>query len=101
MAFFQFSSRPACAVRWRRALPRTLSVFTRMTFTLNSSSTAFLICGLVARGLATMVYWLYFVPWRVPFSVNRAVLMMSKVFIGLVLQAGFQFLERALGDEQL
>ena len=33
MAFFQSGALPACAVRWRRALPRTLSVFTLMTFT--------------------------------------------------------------------
>ena len=47
MAFFQSGALPACVVRWRRALPRTFSVLTLMTLTLNSSCTAWRICGLV------------------------------------------------------
>src|SRR5436309_14880682 len=73
-AFFQSSSLPACLVRWRRSLPRTLRVFTRTTLTLKSSSTALRIWNLLARRSATTVYWLSFEDCRVPFSVRRAVL---------------------------
>jgi hypothetical protein len=40
MAFFQLEVTPACKVRLRRALPRTFSVLTLTTLTLNSSCTA-------------------------------------------------------------
>src|SRR5450432_294139 len=100
MAFFQSLVRPACNVRLRRALPRTLSVLTLVTLTLNNSCTACRICGLVARRSATMVYWLNFSPWRVPFSVRRTVLMISKGFMLFVGQAGFDFFKRALREQQ-
>src|SRR5690349_16126107 len=101
MAFFQSIALPACAVRWRRALPRTFSVFTLRTFTLNSSCTAARICGLVARRSATTVYWLNFSPWRVPFSVSRTVLTMSKEFMLFLVQTGFDFFKRSTGEDQL
>src|SRR5271170_4899456 len=100
MAFFQSIALPACDVRWRRDLPRTFKVLTLVTLTLKSSCTACRICGLVARRSATMVYWLCFSPWRVPFSVRRTVLMISKAFMLFVGQAGFYFFKRALGEEQ-
>src|SRR5271165_3959932 len=100
MAFFQSEALPACVVRWRRDLPRTFIVLTATTLTLNSSCTACRICGLVARRSATMVYWLYFSPWRVPFSVRRTVLMISKEFILFVGQAGFDLFKSAPGEEQ-
>src|SRR5258706_789153 len=100
MAFFQSGAFPAFAVRLRRALPRTLSALTLVTLTLNSSCTACRICGLVASRSATMVYWLNFSPWRVPFSVRRTVLMISKGFMLFVGQTGFNRLKRALGEEQ-
>src|SRR5688572_28485059 len=100
MAFFQAFVRPAAAVRWRRALPRTFSVLTLVTFTLKSSCTASRICCLFARGSATTVYWLSFSPWRVPFSVRRAVLIMSKAFMCLVRETFFEFLKRRPAEEQ-
>src|SRR5271163_675129 len=100
MAFFQSGARPACAVRLRRALPRTLSVLTLVTLTLNSSCTACRICGLVARRSATMVYWLNFSPWRVPFSVRRTVLMISKGFMLFLGETGFNGFKRALREQQ-
>src|SRR5450631_2610232 len=100
MAFFQSGARPAWMVRLRRALPRTLSVLTLVTLTLNNSCTACRICGLVARRSATMVYWLYFSLWRVPFSVRRTVLMISKGFILFFRQAGFDLFKCALGEQQ-
>src|SRR5271163_2764585 len=101
MAFFQSGARPACAVRLRRALPRTFKVLTLVTLTLKSSCTACRICGLVARRSATMVYWLCFSPWRVPFSVRRTVLMISKAFMLFLVQTGFDVFKRAPGEEQL
>src|ERR1035438_8440267 len=101
MAFFQSGALPACVVRWRRALPWTFSVLTRVTLTLNNSCTACLICGLVARRSATTVYWLYFSLWRVPFSVRRTVLMISKGFMLFLGQTGFDFFKRALGEHEL
>src|ERR1022692_799441 len=98
MAFFQLDDWPASARRWRRNLPRTFSVFTFVTFTLNSSCTAWRICALLARGSATTVYWLYFSPWRVPFSVRRTVLMISKAFMLFLGKTGFDFFKRALGE---
>src|SRR6266850_942125 len=56
IAFFQLGAWPACLVRCRRNLPRTFSVFTFSTFTLNKSCTACRICVLFARGSATTVY---------------------------------------------
>src|SRR5450631_3558603 len=100
MAFFQSGALPAWMVRLRRALPRTLSVLTLVTLTLNNSCTACRICGLVARRSATMVYWLYFSPWRVPFSVRRTVLMISKAFMLFLGKTGFDFFKRALGEQQ-
>src|ERR1035438_8872567 len=101
MAFFQSDALPACDVRLRRSLPRTFSVLTRVTLTLNSSCTACRICGLVARRSATMVYWLYFSLWRVPFSVRRTVLMISKGFMLFFRQAGFDIFKRGLGEDEL
>src|ERR1700722_9221268 len=101
MAFFQSDVRPACSVRLRRALPRTFSVLTLTTLTLNNSCTACRICGLVARRSATTVYWLYFSPWRVPFSVRRTVLMTSKAFMLFLGQTVGDFFKRAPGEQQL
>ena len=56
---------------------------------------------LVARRSATTVYWLYFSPWRVPFSVRRTVLMISKEFMLFLGQTGLDFFKRALGEQQL
>src|SRR4026209_928255 len=75
-------------------------VFTRRTLTLNNSSTARLISNLFARGSATTVYWLSFSPWRVPFSVRRAVLITSKEFIELVGEAFFEFFKRRPREKQ-
>src|SRR5580698_3320251 len=100
MAFFQALVSPAWAVRLRRSLPWTFSVLTRVTLTLKSSCTAWRICVLLARGSATMVYWLYFSPWRVPFSVRRTVLMISKEFILFFDEARFDFLKGAFGEKQ-
>src|SRR5208283_2453677 len=100
MAFFQLGVRPACNVRLRRALPRTFSVLTLVTLTLNSSCTACRICGLVARRSATMVYWLYFSPWRVPFSVRRTILMISKAFMLFLGKTGLDLFKRAFCEQQ-
>src|SRR5580658_7389463 len=101
MAFFQSGAWPAWIVRLRRSLPRTFSVLTRVTLTLKSSCTAWRIWVLFARGSATTVYWLYFSPWRVPFSVRRTVFMISKAFMLFFDEAGFDFFKRALREEQL
>src|SRR5208282_1695191 len=50
---------------------------------------------------ATTVYWLYFSPWRVPFSVKRTVLITSKAFMLFPGQTGLDLLKRALREEQL
>src|ERR1035437_640135 len=127
MAFFQAEVRPACAVRLRRALPRTLIVLTLVTLTLNSSCTACRICGLVARRSATTVYWLsgrslilgfplssktglpvlsrskkrtVWVDCFVPFSVSRTVLMISKGFMLFLVQTGFDLFKRAPGEKE-
>src|SRR5450759_833124 len=127
MAFFQAEVRPACAVRLRRALPRTLIVLTLVTLTLNSSCTACRICGLVARRSATTVYWLsgrslilgfplssktglpalsrskkrtFWLDCRVPFSVRRTVLMISKGFMLFFVQTGFDLFKRAPSEEE-
>src|SRR5207302_559602 len=83
MAFFQSRVLPACAVRWRRALPRTFSVFTLSTLTLNNSWTAWRIWILFARRSATTVYWFSLSPCLVPFSVRRTVLTISKEFMAV------------------
>src|SRR5678815_3321520 len=50
-----------------------------------------------------MVYWLNFSPWRVPFSVRRAVLTISNAFMmtkRLSLQAGSQLVQRSAGNHE-
>src|SRR5207244_6527681 len=92
------------AVRWRRALPRTFNVFTLVTLTLNNSCTAWRIWVLFARGSATTVYWLKASAWRVPFSVRRTVLIISKEFMLELLlvfgQTRLDFFKCALGENQ-
>src|SRR5581483_10230174 len=91
MAFFQFEVTPAWLVRCRRGLPRTFNALTRTIWTL------------FARGSATTVYWLSFSPWRVPFSVRRTVLTISKEFMAksVVLQTRLDLFKCTAREHEL
>src|ERR1700677_812881 len=100
MAFFQWGARPTKGVRLRRALPRTFKVLTRRTLTLKSSWMAWRISVLLARRSATTVYWLKASDWRVPFSVTRTVLMISKEVILFLGQPLLDEFEGAAGENE-
>src|SRR5262245_54146746 len=66
-AFFQLRRRPSKRPK-RLSLPRTFTTCTALTLVLNISSTAALICGLVASAATRNTYWLFFSPTKVLFS---------------------------------
>src|ERR1700733_3549967 len=77
-------------------------VLTRMAVFWKRTFTACLISCLVALGATLRTYWLCFSARAVPFSVTRTDLRMRRGSrIGLFLEAGGKFAERAFGDENL
>src|SRR2546425_12777827 len=94
----------------RRGLPLTLDTVTESTLVLNISSTAALICGLVAWSATRNTYWRFLSATKVLFSETTGasttfISCSALYFLSAVMRASFQHLlqpgDRRLSEQHL